>query len=253
MAEYKKHFGRMRNTGQRCLVILMQLPDRPDHALVVSTDSLPTRFESSLMDIAESAEGQNTHRLYDVLNRRLDPATGKNMLLLLHEAGLLSAVHVDNVIMQPTPNMPFPLRKVLEGMVQYGTAKPVPTTRPEQSSIREVVGEPQRVEETYKVNQFTENRHADVSANRAAIARNLVEEAKMLQQEANRKLEQAYQHDPSIRPADHRPTSIGMASADAMQSMMQGYNNPAPAEPVVAESAVKTAKKPRVRKKAPAA
>lgn len=255
MANMKKHFGRIKNTGQRCLVIYMQLPDQPETALVVQTDNLPTKYESFLMEIADSPEAQSTHKLYEVLNRRLDPATGKNILVSLHEARMLNPVSIDNVVMLPSPNMPFPLRRVLEGMAQQGTAIMPPKS--DQAAIKQNLPEASFYEET-KHNQFSENRRADDDQNRKAIARNLMFEAEMLQTEAMKKMETAYQYDPTLRPSTHKPTTMAMASADAMMEYNASsvtppeVNNPEPSMPETNKPA-KKAKSPRApRKKATA-
>ncbi|RYD59629.1 MAG: hypothetical protein EOP83_20555, partial [Verrucomicrobiaceae bacterium] len=112
----KRHLGKLVNTDIRCVVVFMQIPDRQDHALVVSTDNLNPRFEQALMSIVESQEGQAEPTLAKVLNRRLLPDTGQNFLQALHEAQLLRAVHIDQVIMLPMPHMQFPLRQVIEMM-----------------------------------------------------------------------------------------------------------------------------------------
>lgn len=116
MANPQRHIGRMARTDQRLVVIFMQIPDRDDHALIVSADSLPPRFEQALMQVVTSNEGQSAQDLGTVLARRLMPDTNVSLLTTLHNAGLLQPVPVDNIIMFPLPNQPYPLRQILQSM-----------------------------------------------------------------------------------------------------------------------------------------
>jgi hypothetical protein len=191
----------------------MQIPDRTDHALVISTDNLNPRFEQALMSIVESNEGQEEPVLAKVLNRRLLPDTGQNMLQALHEAQLLRAVHIDQVIMLPMPNMQFPLRKVIEMM--GGAA---PALSPDHPVI-----------DADKFNPHVQNANAMNAEQRQGVARNLIVEAEMLENDARAKRERAYVLQPDLRPVERAPR----AKATLIEA-------PAPA-------AVKTAK-PRARK-----
>jgi hypothetical protein len=164
----------------------MQIPDRTDHALVISTDNLNPRFEQALMSIVESPEGQEEPVLAKVLNRRLLPDTGQNMLQALHEAQLLRAVHIDQVIMLPMPNMQFPLRKIIEMM--GGAAPAISADHP--------------VIDADKFNPHVQNAASLSAEQRQGVARNLIVEAEMLENDARAKRERAYILQPDMRPAE---------------------------------------------------
>jgi hypothetical protein len=178
----KRHIGKMANTDQRLVVVFMQIPDREDHALVIPTDTLPARYEQAVMEILESTEGQAEESLANILSRRLMPDTGKPVLQALHDGNMLKAVPIANILMMPMPNMPFPLQTVLEGM-----GRNIPKT----------------------VNPTSGYNPAVEKYNRRAIAQNLLIEAEMLQNEANKKREAAYTAAPELRPA---PTSYSNSS-----------------------------------------
>lgn len=182
----KKHTAKMKNTDQRCVVVFMQLPESPEHALVIPTDHLPPLFGDALNKVLESPEGQNTPVLAHVLGRRLMP-DGTSMLAAFHEAGFLTRVAIDNVVMMPKPNMPFPLRDIIKSM---GGTVPMSDS---------VSGEPARVEEN-KFNQHTANQQANGADQNRNIALNLLAEAGDLESIARSKREKAYSHDPSLRP-----------------------------------------------------
>lgn len=194
MAEHpmKRHVARIINTGQRCVVAMMQIPEREDHALVISMDNLPPRYEQALMDVLESSEGQNEEMLANVLYRRLMPDTGKPILETLHTANYMTAVPVKNIVMMPKPNMPFPLVDILTEM---GKMPKEPTT----SSYSKALMESDKA--TNKHNQFNENRLIDQNSNKEAVARNLIIEAELLENDAKAKRERAYSFAPHLRPS----------------------------------------------------
>lgn len=181
----KKHIAKLTNTDQRCVVVFMQIPGDRSHALIVSTDTLPPRFEQAVMEVVESAEGQADPVLANVLNRRLLPDTGENLLTALHHGQLLRRVHIDQVIMMPRPNMPISLRKVIDLM---GGEAPEPSA--EHPEIDDA-----------KFNPHTQNTAAMASEERVGIARNLLMEAADLEHVARQKREKAYAVAPELAPA----------------------------------------------------
>lgn len=215
MSEKKLHLGKLVNTDMRCVVVFMQIPERPDHALIVSTDNLNPRFEQALMSIVESPEGQAEPVLAKVLNRRLMPDTGQNFLQALHEAQKLRAVHIDQVIMLPLPHYPMPLRQVITLM---GGAAPS-------------VSEEHPVITEDKYNPHIQNANAMSAEQRLGVARNLIVEAEMLETDARAKRERAYILQPDLRPA--QPIAISATKAPLVE----------------AESVVIKVKKPRAPRK----
>ena len=203
----KRHVGKMVNTDQRVVVAFMQIPGREDYALVIPTDTLPTRYEQAVMEILESPEGQAAETFADVLHRRLMPDNGKPVLQALHEGKMLKDVPVANVMMLPQPNMPFPLSSVLESM---GRKIPVSAT-------------PQPNYAVEKYNQIQVNQRIEGVENRRAVAQNLLIEADMLEGEARKKRERAYSVAPEMAPRAAEP--------ERNHAMIR---EPEPAAPVVA-------------------
>lgn len=184
----KRHIGKVVNTDARCIVVYMQIPGKETHALICPMDSVPERIEAAVMSLVESPEGQNETVLAGVLGRRLLPETGKTVLQSLHEAGLLHAIPIDNMVMLPMPNMPFPLRAIIE---QMGGMVPEPETVIEKA-VKEATES--------KFNPYGQTADLEATDNNRAIAANLIAEATMLEDEAFRKREQAYRHNPTLRP-----------------------------------------------------
>lgn len=231
MSNMKRHIGKNIKTDQRCVVAFMQIPGRADHALVVGMDNLPDRIEQALISILESPEGQGTNTLATVLGRRILPETGKTMMETLHDYGFLMAVPIDNIVMLPYPNMPFPLRKIVEDMAAQNPnqQEPLPVQQPTQQAQPEPV-QPQ-AQPTDKFNPYGQTQQLETNERNVGIANMLLAEARDLEAIASSKREEAYRYEPSLRPRAIAPTPL--------------------AEPVVQTILVEDApkaKKPRAKK-----
>jgi hypothetical protein len=181
----KRHIAKT-NLDQRCVVLFMQIPGRESHALICQIDALPPRLEQAVMDVIESAEGQADPVLANVLSRRLLPDTGENLMQALHDRGHLSPIPVDNVLMLPMPNMPFPLRQIIEQM--GGT---VPQSMQSETSEQQA---------TEKFNPHAAIPQSEANSNMSGTAKNLLIEAQMLEADAKAKREKAYTLAPELRP-----------------------------------------------------
>jgi hypothetical protein len=121
--------------------------------------------------------------LADYMNTRSIPETGRTVLTEFHVNGFLRAEPITNVTMMPTPNQPVPLTEVLKAM----------GTLPEGVAV-------QQAQETEKFNAVINNLHAGKAEERLQMATNLLYEAELLEAEAAKKRESAYQYAPSLRP-----------------------------------------------------
>lgn len=210
----QRHVGRNKNTDQRVVVIFLQVPGKEDHTLTVTTDTLPARFEQALMQVVQSAEGQAAEDLGVVLKRRMIPDMNISFLDALHNSNMLVPQPIDNIIMYPAPNQPYPLRDILIGMGR--SVEAAPPQAPQASLnpyITEQVAEAEQLttsfsdpvggfmqNEVEKFNPHTHNQDATKNDQSIGIARNLLIEADLLMEEVNRKREQAYRYAPSLRP-----------------------------------------------------
>lgn len=195
MAEITKHVGKTSNTDRRIVVVYMQIPGREDHALVVDTDALPSRFHDDLMAVVQG-EGQHVTVLADLLGRRIMPYSGADMLSTLHSANALQAVPVANIIMLPQPNQGIPLATILQHM---GKTAPV-------EEVKETV---------YRDNRIVENQEIDRNNQQYQIAANILAEAELLAEESTRKREQAYQMYPALRPVAKAPIDTKIEETSA--------------------------------------
>lgn len=196
-----RHVAKIINTDTRCVVLFMQIENRPDHALVVSMDNIPDHFERAVRTITESKEGQAATDLATVMGRRLMPDTGVRVLEALHYAGFLSAVHIDNIVMVPKPGMAFPLRQVIESI---GGAKL-----------------PEQVDHAAdKFNPHLHNQKMRSVEDRIAMAKNLMSEASDLRHLAQKKLDEAYNYAPELAPKAFTPEmSANLTSSPVVASV----------------------------------
>jgi len=185
----KKHVGKIKSTDQRCVVVFMQLPDDPNKALIINVEALPPRYEQMLLEVVDSNEGQQEKDLANAMARRMVPETGHTVLQEFHGRGLMRAEPVDNIVMFPRPNTPFPLRDIITQLASLETTGDI-------------------TEDFSKFNPVTENIKAGNMEEQMQMAHNILMEAEMLQVEADKKREAAYAIAPSLRPAHAKPDTL---------------------------------------------
>lgn len=177
-----KHVGRHSGTGQRLSVVFMQLPDEPENALVVYSDTLPDRYHDSFMEAIESNEGQASNNLYEVLARKVFWHGGP-MLETLHKEGHLKKIPTSSIIMTPNSNTNIELDKLIVEIEKQKSDSPVEEVSEENTKSQVDVN----VEESKQ----DENKQ---------IAQNLLVQAQLLENDANAKRQEAYKYDPSLKP-----------------------------------------------------
>lgn len=187
-APFIKHVGRSAGTGQRLSVVFMSLPDDPENALVVYSDSLPERYHDAVMEAIESNEGQNTNNLYEVFARKVF-WHGKTMLDTLHTEGHLKKIRTDQIIMTPNTQTNVPLNEINDAM--NAEEAPVEATDASADAPKS------RVDANVESSQQDEN---------VAIARNLIIQADLLAADAEAKRQEAYKYDPTLKPKAAKAT-----------------------------------------------
>ena len=94
-----KHIGR--HGDRKVAIIFRELPGEEHMCLVIYPETLPTHFHNTIMSILESAPGQASPNLADVLHRNLLP-DGRVILQALHNEGMLKKIQTNQVIVTPT-------------------------------------------------------------------------------------------------------------------------------------------------------
>ena len=157
----------------------MSLPDEPDSALAVYSDTLPDRYHDSYMEAIESNEGQSTNNLYEVLSRKVF-WHGKVMLDTLHSEGHLSKIPTNQIIMTPNTQTNVPLNEINDAM-----------NSTEDTTVENVEPQESRIDSNVKLSKDDENKQ---------IAWNLLVQANLLAAEAEVKRQEAYKYDASLMP-----------------------------------------------------
>lgn len=98
-----KHIGRLKSNKRRLVVAYRTLPDEPYNCLVIFADTLPPDEHDLLMNIVESAVGQQADELAEVMARSRLP-DGLNMLAKFHNNRKLQKVSTADVEMVPNIN-----------------------------------------------------------------------------------------------------------------------------------------------------
>lgn len=198
-----KHVGMLNNTGKNVVVVYMQLPGDPNHALVVDTDALPDNYNDSLRRVVESTEGQQSQNLADVLARRMSP-DGSNTTLLnkFHNAGRLQKVPTSLITMTPRKGIRWPLSEVIQAMNTVKETDPVgfddldPETR---AAVAADLG---------KFNVHANNLQGEARADRKDEAVGLIRQAELLESDAQNMRMRAYRMDPALRKAERASTPV---------------------------------------------
>ena len=188
-----KHVGKHKGTSSRVSVVFLRLPDEPENALVVFSDSLPDKYHEDFMKAIESKEGQSSKELYEVLSRKLF-WNGNTMLDTLHKEGLLKKIPVEAIVMTPNPSTSLPLPELLKQMDEITGGKGTNT--------------PEEMGQTFTEN-VQEQIDMDAEGDNKKIAQNLLIQAVMLEKEADRKRAEAIKFDPTLTEKATKPAKKG--------------------------------------------
>jgi hypothetical protein len=208
-----KHVGKI---GEKpCVVLFREVPGDPNFALVVQTNNLPDNQHDSLMNVLQSPEAQQANQLSDVLDRR-QFSDGSNMLQQLHFEKRIEKVAVNLVSLTPTPQDSISLeevnaeiRKIDNQSNPPSKIQADPATLPGANvPIVEAVESPNP--SLMESDPTLAELNADMpvtAADEVSIAGNLLEQARMLEEDASAlmrdavaKKEEAYRLNPELEP-----------------------------------------------------
>ena len=182
LSRIKKHTGILNNTGVRCIVVFRKVPDDPTHCLLVETERLPDMYHDKIIEFVNSKEAQESNDFFEILNRRTFP-DGLNALQALHYKGFLRKIPVGMVTLYPFPGQSLPLELLnaqLDGTVEEYNAK-------------HKTEEEKKLEQVRKENPLSQD-------DPKGVAQSLLVQAELLEEEAKRKRDQAYQLAPEFMP-----------------------------------------------------
>ncbi len=217
MAVNTKHVGALANTGTRCVVMMRQLPDDRDSALVIETESLPEWAHDDIIRMVDGDQAQATGNLWEVADRTVF-TNGQNILAFAHQAGWLRKVPTSNVDMKPNSTTVIKLDELNKIIIEQTGDKD--NALPKKQGI-DVTGpatvqdnpEAQRRITTENVDQLANptppipqaSAPTDGALDDSALAANMLAQAKGYEAEAESLKAQAYEMDPSLKPTRGRP------------------------------------------------
>ena len=102
MAQELKHVGRIRATNKKVLIAYRTLPGDAYHALVVPTENMPDIYHDAVINLVESATGQEAYEFAEALDRTQFP-DGSRMLPWLHMNNRLIKAPTSAIEMTPVP------------------------------------------------------------------------------------------------------------------------------------------------------
>lgn len=199
--KFTRHVG-TNNLGTKVIIVFRELPDDPDHCLVVETKTLSEMYHDQLLRVVDSAEAQKEVDLYNVLGRR-NFGDGQIMINALHNRGLLKKVSVDQIQVVPMPNRSAPLRDVNE---QIRADKKQPSGKKAEKPVPPVSED--SVEQADQPEVGSDEQKKSLAETKLLTARLMEEDAQKLREEA-------YTLDPSLKKGG-RPSKVQKKKADTL-------------------------------------
>jgi hypothetical protein len=195
-----RHTARQKGVlGSRLVVVFKQLPGDPTSALVINVDSIARNVDrDELLNLLQRPEGQQEEEFATALHKA-------NYLQNFHKMGYLKKVPVDQVEMTPQANHIVPLREVIDKMNESKGLPKLPTTE----QLANISSADPRGAET--------KQELSGDADRKGVAKSIYIQGKMMLDEANRKLQQAYDLDPTLRQELAKSKAATAPNVDAVK------------------------------------
>lgn len=185
---------------RKCLVLFREVPGETDNALLIMTGELGATQHDELISVVDSMEAQANSDLAQVLNGR-NFSDGRVMLQALHADGMITKAPVSEIMMTPTPKDKVALKDLNSSIAQIEAGK---------------VNEKPNFADTSELDAINQVKRPSELSDREAeeqtgIARGLIEQANMIEQDiervqqqmmadANSKREEAYARAPELKP-----------------------------------------------------
>lgn len=118
MAQFIKHIG-VNGNQKKVVVVFREVPNDPDYALVIPTDTLPQLYHEDLLKAIESVNCQDTMDPSEYLFRQMFH-DGTNMLNTIHQKGWMVKVPTKSVAMTPRPGVNINLVDLNRELKQIG-------------------------------------------------------------------------------------------------------------------------------------
>ena len=214
MSRFLKHVGK-NQYGSKVVIVFRELPDDPEHCLVVETQTLNEMYHDNLMRTLESNAAQDTVDLYEVLSRS-HFGDGGQMLNTLHERGLLRKYKIDDINVEPMPNRSAPLRTVNE-QIRLGKGDEAMPSHAE--TLDKVVSDTGVSVDTAPTAAPVTAPEPASEEQQKSLAESKLLQARLMEEDAKTLRDEAYKLDPDLkkggRPSKKQVKKVAKAKAEA--------------------------------------
>lgn len=197
MATITKHVGEY--GGKPCVILFREVPNEPENCLIVQTNLLEDRQHDDLMMVIQSAEGQQSGEINEVLQRR-QFSDGTNMLNALHFNRNIAKVPVSMVNLTPVPGQSVALSDVNAEIRKMDAPHALKTDGTQAERTQETRVTTAEVEGTPANESAETPTEPSVAQGLLTQGQLMMEDAKAMMADAESKLAQAYAMDPSLAP-----------------------------------------------------
>ena len=213
-----KHIGQVANTGLKCVIVFREIYDDqgnvtdPNHCLVVETERLPDMLHDDMVRVVESPTAQESDEFYTVAHRSMF-SDGINMLVKLHNHGLLKKYQTKDIVVTPNTFTNVPLNEINEIIRKQKSGM---SESDIQNSMVDDTDKPARTSTSLSQSQ-TINEAVDTNEDPMsdlAIAKTMVAQADTYELEVKRLREEAYAMAPDLKPKRGRPKTKVTADAN---------------------------------------
>ena len=214
-----KHIGQVANTGLKCVIVFREIYDDngnvtdPNHCLVVETERLPDMLHDDMVRVVESPTAQESDEFYTVAHRSMF-SDGINMLVKLHNHGLLKKYQTKDIVMTPNTFTNVPLNEINEIIRKQKSGM---SESDIQNSMVDDTDKPARtstsLSQSQTINEAVDTKEDPMSD--LAIAKTMVAQADTYELEVKRLREEAYAMAPDLKPKRGRPKTKVTADANS--------------------------------------
>lgn len=199
MARNIKHVGHLTNTGKRCVVVFREIPDQPDHCLIVDTDALRDWMHDDVINAVESQGAQTASNFYEYAQRSV-LTDGSNMLQAMHIRKLLQKVPTNIVKMTPNNTQSIMLDELNKLIREQNGDKPAIMPQKDPNALDMAHKQTEAVQPAPQPAPAQ-----DSVVDNVELAKSMLSQASLFENEAKSLREQAYEMDPTLKPKRGRP------------------------------------------------
>ncbi len=212
MSRNIKHVGQLVNTQKKVVVVFRELPDDPNHCLVVDTDALPDWMHDNVITAVESPGAQASANFFEYAERTVF-TDGTNMLQTLHNTNRLQHVATANVIMTPNNTIQLPLDELNNIIREQTDGAPIVSPPEDQLGM---AGKEELTESVApEAPSMTNPDPGPVEIDDVDMAQTLIAQADQFAAEADRLRQQAYELNPDLKPKRGRKSKAQLEAEAA--------------------------------------